>query len=99
MPMSDDEQRKLEELEAELGGQRRLASLARHLGSANVDKGLRRVVVLLIAGGGSGLIMVIAGAAVHSGATLIAAVIVLAATMILSGIASIAVEVSGLRKQ
>lgn len=61
MPMSDDERRKLQELEAELAGQRRMVRLSHRLSSANVDTGLRRVTVLWIAGGSTGLIMVFAG--------------------------------------
>jgi ABC-type uncharacterized transport system ATPase subunit len=45
MPMSDDERRRMQELEAELAEQRRLVSLAHRLGSASVDTGLRRVTV------------------------------------------------------
>jgi len=48
MPMSEDERRRLSELEAELAKQRRLAGLSHRLGSASVDTGLRRVTVLWI---------------------------------------------------
>lgn len=99
MPMSDDEQRKLQELEAELAGQRRMVNLSHRLSSANVDTGLRRVTVLWIAGGSTGLIMVVAGALVHGTAVLAAAVVILATTLILAGAASLGVEVSGYRRE
>lgn len=99
MAMSDDELRKLQELEAELSEQRRMVSLAQRLSSANVDTGLRRVVMLWVAGGSTGLSLAIAGAAVHRSAVLAAAVIVLAATLIAAGVASLAVEIAGFRRK
>ena len=99
MPMSDDEQRRLRELEAELAEQRRLVRLAHRLGSASVDTGLRRVTVLWIAGGSIGLILVVVGAVMHSTAVLAAAVVILAATLILVGVTSLMVEVAGYRRE
>lgn len=99
MPLSDEERRRLRELEIEVSQQRRLVSLAHRLGSASVDTGLRRVTVLWIAGGSIGLILVVAGAVVHSTAVLAAAVVILAATLILVGLASLAVEVTGYRRE
>jgi hypothetical protein len=99
MPMSDDERRRLQELELELVEQRRMVSLAHRLGSANVDTGLRRVTVLWITGGSTGLALVVAGAVAHSGAVLTAAVVILAVTLILAGAAALAVEVAGQRRE
>jgi Protein of unknown function (DUF3040) len=99
MPMSDDERRRMHELEAELAEQRRLVSLAHRLGSASVDTGLRRVTALWIAGGSIGLILVVAGAVVHSTAVLAAAVVILAGTLILVGVASLVVEAAGYRRE
>jgi hypothetical protein len=99
MPMSDDERRRLQELEAELAEQRRMVTLAHRLGSANVDTGLRRVTVLWIAGGSTGLILVVAGAVAHSSAVLTAAVVILAVTLIAAGVASLAVELAGFRRE
>jgi hypothetical protein len=99
MTMSDDELRLMRELEAGLAQQGRLVSLAHRLGSASVDTGLRRVTVLWIAGGSTGLILVVVGAVVHNNAVLAAAVVILAATLILVGVASLAVEVTGYRRE
>lgn len=99
MPMSDDELRRLAELEAELADQRRLVALARHLGSASVDTGLRRVTMLWIAGGSVGMTLVVVGAVMHSAALLAASVVIVAATLILVGLSSIAVEMTGYRRE
>jgi hypothetical protein len=99
MPMSEDERRRLSELEAELAAQRRLVRLSHRLGSASVDTGLRRVTVLWIAGGSIGLILVVAGAVAHSTVVLTAAVVILAATLILVGITSLLVELAGYRRE
>jgi len=97
MPMSDEELRALRELERELAEQRRMVSLSQRLSSANVDTGLSRIVALWIAGGSTGFLLVIVGAVARSAAVLGAAVIVLAATLILAGLASVAVEANGCR--
>jgi chloramphenicol 3-O-phosphotransferase len=47
----------------------------------------------------TGLILVVVGAVVHSNAVLAAAVVILAATLILVGVASLAVEVTGYRRE
>jgi hypothetical protein len=99
MAMSDDELRRLRELEAEVAQERRLVRLARQLGSASVYTGLRRITMLWIAGGSIGLGLVVAGAVVHNNAVLAAAVVILAGTLILVGVASILVEVTGYRRE
>jgi len=53
--MSDDERRRLQELEAEMMQERRLVGLARQLESATTYTGFRRVATLWTAGGGVGL--------------------------------------------
>ncbi len=97
--MSDDERRRLQELEAEMMQERRLVSLARQLESATTYTGFRRVATLWTAGGGVGLILVIVGAVVQSTALLTAAVVVLTGTVITVGVASIMVEVAGIRRE
>lgn len=99
MPMSEDELRRLRELEEELVKERRLVTLARHLGSASVDTGLRRTSTLWKVGGGIGLILIIAAVIAHSIALGAAAVIVLAATQMIVGVALIMVEVRGYRRE
>ncbi len=99
MSMSDDERRRLRELEAEIAQQRRLVRLARQLESANVYTGFRRITMLWIAGGSVGLVLVIAGAAVPSTALLTAAVVILTATVLTVGVASIVIEVAGHRRE
>jgi DUF3040 family protein len=98
MPMSDDERRRLQELEAEMIRERRLVRLARELESATVYTGFRRIATWWIAGGSVGLILVIVGAVVQSTSLLTAAVVVLTGTVITVGVASIVVEVAGYRR-
>jgi len=95
--MSEDERRRLQELEAEMMQERRLVGLARQLESATTYTGFRRVATLWTAGGG--LILVIVGAVVQSTALLTAAVVVLTGTVITVGVASIMVEVAGIRRE
>jgi Protein of unknown function (DUF3040) len=99
MPMSEDERRRLRELETQLARQRRLVRLARHLSSASVDTGLRRTSVLGGAGGAFGLSLVVAGAVAHSAAVVNAGFAVLAGTLLLVGLALIVVEVRGQRRE
>lgn len=99
MPMSEDERRRLLELEAELAGERRLVRLARQLGAANVYTGMRRITAVWIAGGAIGLSLVIAGAAAHAAAVIAAGLGTLVATLLLVGVAAIVVEVRGFRRE
>lgn len=89
MPMSEDELRRLRELEAELAQHRRMVNLANRLGSASVDARPQRVTALLIASGSAGLSLVVAGAVVHSAAMLTAALVILAATLVLAALSSV----------
>lgn len=99
MPMSENERRRLSELEAQLAQQRRLVHLAHRLKSASLDTGLRRITVLWVAGGSLGLILVIVSAVVPSTALTAAGVVILIATLLLVGVASIVVEVRGQRRE
>jgi len=98
MAMSENEQRQLRELEAQLAGQRKLAALARRLESAGADIAQRRLSVLWAAGGSIGLMLVGAAVAVHSSALGAAAVVVLAGTLLLVGVAGMVVEAVGARR-
>ncbi len=95
MPMSEDERRQLREVEAELADQRGLAKLARRLGEASVDKGMGRTIVLWGVGGSLGLILVVVGAVVHSTAAEAAGVVILIITLLVVGVALIAVQIYG----
>lgn len=95
MPMSEDEQRQLREVEAELADQRGMAKLARRLGQASVDKGMGRTIVLWGVGGSIGLILIVAGAVVHSTAAEAAGVVILIVTLLVVGVALIAVQIYG----
>jgi hypothetical protein len=95
MPMSEDERRQLCEAEAELADQRQLAKLVRRLGQASVDKGMGRAIALWGVGGSLGLILVVVGAVVHSTAAGFGGVVVLIITLLVTGVALIAVQVYG----
>jgi hypothetical protein len=95
MPMSEDERRQLREAEAELASQRQLAKLARRLGEASVDKGMGRTIVLWAVGGSIGLILVVIGAVARSTAAEAAGVVILIVTLLVVGVALIAVQVYG----
>ena len=95
MPMSEDERRQLREAEAELAGQRQLAKLARRLGEASIDKGIGRVILLWGVGGSLGLILVVVGAVTRSTAAEAAGVVLLTVTLLVVGVALIAVQVYG----
>lgn len=95
MPMSEDDRRQLREAEAELAGQRQLATLTRRLGEASVDKGMGRAIALWGIGGSLGLILFVVGAVMHSTAAEAAGVVILIVTLLIVGIALIAVQVYG----
>lgn len=99
MPMSEDELRRLGELETQLVQQPRLVKLARQLGAANVYNATRRLIVLTAAGGALGLALLIAGAVAHVGALVIAGIGILGGTQIVVGVAAIMVEVRAYRRQ
>jgi hypothetical protein len=95
MPMSEDERRQLREAEAELADQRQLAKLARRVGEASVDKGMGRAIALWGLGGSLGLILLVVGAVVHSTAAEAAGVVILTVTLLVVGVALIAVQICG----
>ena len=95
MPMSEDERRQLRDAEAELADQRQLAKLARRLGEASVDKGMGRTIALWAVGGSLGLILIVVGAVAHSVAAEAAGVVILIVTLLVVGVALIAVQVYG----
>lgn len=99
MPMSEDERRQLGEAEAELADQRHLAKLARRLGEASVDKGMGRAIALWAAGGSLGLALVVVGAVARSSAAEAAGVVILIVTLLVVGVALIAVQVYGDRRE
>jgi hypothetical protein len=98
MAMSENEQRQLRELEAQLAGQRKLVALARRLESGSADTGQRRLSVLWAAGAGIGLTLVAAAAAAHNSALDAVGVAVLAGTFLLVGAAGMVVEAVGARR-
>lgn len=98
MPMSEDDRRKLAEIEARMQPTRRLTVLSRQLGSASVYTGLRRITAAWIAGGSICVIMLIAGSVARSSAVVTAAWALLAFLHVTLGIALIGVEVTGLRR-
>jgi len=69
--------------------------LARRLGEASVDKGMGRRIVLWGVGGSLGLVLVVAGAVGRSTATEAAGVVILIVTLLVVGLALIAVQVYG----
>lgn len=98
MPISESEQRQLRQLEAQLAHERQLVRLARRLGTAGADIGVRRTALLAGAGGCTGLLLAIAGAVVHTAVLGTIGVGVLTATVVLSGLALITLGVRGYRR-
>ena len=99
MPLSDEEQRRLRELEGQLDQQQRLVKLARKLSAASVYTATRRIAALWIAGSVLGLIIFIAGVAAHINALLAVGVLIVAGTLMIAGVAAIAVEVRDTRRE
>ena len=98
MVTSEDEQRQLRDLEAQLAGQRKLAALARRLESGGAGAGQLRLSVLWAAGGSIGLMLIAAAAAVRSSVLDAVGVAVLAGTFVLVGVAGMVVEAVGTRR-
>jgi predicted phage tail protein len=95
MSLSDDENRRWKELEAELGQERRLVVLARRLRIMPSPW----VMLGWAAGAALGFALYIAGAVTHTGGAVIAGVAILAVTLVLAGIALIATGVNDVRRQ
>src|ERR1700761_6532980 len=110
MPMSEYEERRWRELEAQLARERRLVSLARRLGSVRPEprhparprtraRIPSRTYFLWALGGSLGLILVLLGGVTHNALIDTAGVIVLTGSLVLVGVALIAVGLTRSRRE
>jgi hypothetical protein len=110
MPMSDYEQRRWRELEAQLAQERRLVALARRLGSVRTEprhpapartraRIPSRTYILWGLGGSLGLILVVLGGVTHNAMVNTAGVVVLTGSLVLVGVALIAVGLTRSRRE
>ena len=110
MPMSEYEERRWRELEAQLAQERRLVALARRLGSARTEprdpvrprtraRIPSRTYFLWALGGSLGLILVVLGGVTHNPLLDTAGVIVLTGSLVLVGVALIAVGLTRSRRE
>jgi hypothetical protein len=110
MPMSEYEERRWRELEAQLTQERRLVALARRLGSARTEPRVpvrprtraripSRTYFLWALGGSLGLILVVLGGVTHNSLVDTAGVIVLTGSLVLVGVALIAVGLTRSRRE
>ena len=110
MPMTEYEQRRWRELEAQLAQERRLVALARRLGSVRTEppdpepartraRIPSRTYVLWGLGGSLGLILVLLGAVTHDALVNTAGVVVLTGSLVLVGVALIAVGLTRSRRE
>ena len=115
MPMSEYEERRWRELEAQLAQERRLVALARRLGSARTEprdpvrprtrarmtraRIPSRTYFLWALGGSLGLILVVLGGVTHNSLLDTAGVIVLTGSLVLVGVALIAVGLTRSRRE
>ena len=110
MPMSEYEQRRWRELEAQLAQERRLVALARRLGSVRPeprDPGPARTraripsrtYILWGLGGSLGLILLVLGGVTHNAMVNTAGVAVLTGSLVLVGVALIAVGLTRSRRE
>ena len=110
MPMSEYEERRWRELEAQLARERRLVALARRLGSARTEphhltqprtraRIPSRTYFLWALGGSVGLILVVLGGVTHNSLVDTAGVIVLTGSLVLVGVALIAVGFTRSRRE
>ncbi len=110
MPMSEYEQRRWSELEAQLAQERRLVALAHRLGSVRTEPRPTRPVrtraripartyALWGLGGSIGLILVLLGNVTHNGLLDTAGVVVLTGSLVLAGAALIAVGLTRSRRE
>ncbi|HEY6502205.1 MAG TPA: DUF3040 domain-containing protein, partial [Streptosporangiaceae bacterium] len=104
MPMSEYEERRWRELEAQLAQERRLVALARRVGSVRPEprdsaaprprtraRIPSRTYFLWALGGSLGLILVLLGGVTHNALINTAGIIVLTGSLVLVGVALIAV--------
>jgi len=110
MPMSEYEQRRWRELEAQLAQERRLVALARRLGAVRTEprhpepartraRIPRRTYALWGFGGTIGLVLVLLGAVTHNAMINTAGVVVLTGSLVLVGVALIAVGLTRSRRE
>jgi hypothetical protein len=112
MPMTEYEERRWRELEAQLARERRLVALARRLGSVRTDppdpgttrtrtraRIPTRTYALWGLGGSIGLILVVLGSVTHNALVNTAGVVVLTGSLVLVGVALIAVGLSRSRRE
>ena len=110
MPMSEYEQRRWRELEAQLAQERRLVALARRLGSVRPEPHSPaptrtrtrippRTYFLWGLGGSIGLILVLLGGVTHDAMINTAGVVVLTGSLVLVGVALIAVGLTRSRRE
>jgi hypothetical protein len=110
MPMSEYEQRRWRELEAQLAQERRLVALARRLGSVRSEprhpepartraRIPSRTYALWGFGGSIGLILVLLGGVTHNAMISTAGIVVLTGSLVLVGVALIAVGLTRSRRE
>jgi hypothetical protein len=109
MPMTEYEERRWRELEAQLAQERRLVALARKVGSVRTEprpapaprtraRIPSRTYFLWALGGSIGLILVLLGGVTHNALINTAGVIVLTGSLVLVGVALIAVGLTRSRR-
>jgi hypothetical protein len=111
MPMSEYEERRWRELEAQLAQERRLVSLARKVGQIRTEPRYTpaprprtraripsRTYFLWALGGSIGLILVLLGGVTHNALVNTAGIIVLTGSLVLVGVALIAVGLTRSRR-
>ena len=112
MPMSEYEERRWRELEAQLAQERRLVALARRVGSVRTEPRYpaaprprtraripSRTYFLWALGGSLGLILVLLGGVTHNALINTAGIIVLTGSLVLVGVALIAVGLNRSRRE
>jgi|ERR1700761_6947035 Protein of unknown function (DUF3040) len=110
MPMTEYEERRWRELEAQLAKERRLVALARRLGSVRTEPRYpgpartrsripARTYLLWGLGGSIGLILVLLGGVTHNALINTAGVVVLTGSLVLVGVALIAVGLTRSRRE
>ena len=112
MPMSEYEERRWRELEAQLAQERRLVALARRVGSVRTEPRYpprprtrtraripSRTYFLWALGGSLGLILVLVGGVTHNALVSTAGIIVLTGSLVLVGVALIAVGLTRSRRE
>ena len=110
MPMSEYEQRRWRELEAQLARERRLVAVARRLGSVRPEprdplpararaRIPSRTYILWGLGGSLGLILLVLGGVTHNAMVNTAGVVVLTGSLVLVGVALITVGLTRSRRE